>query len=80
MSLAAIVTDINGCNEIIDHNKNGIIIPPKDEQALYTAMKYMLNNPEKVKTMSQNSRSKIIANYEQELVWKSLLQEYNQLI
>ena len=43
-------------------------------------MKYMLNNPEKVKTMSQNSRSKIIANYEQELVWKSLLQEYNQLI
>ena len=54
MSLAAIVTDINGCNEIIDHNKNGI--------------------------MSQNSRSKIIANYEQELVWKSLLQEYNQLI
>lgn len=79
MSLASIVTDINGCNEIIDHNKNGIIIPPKDEQALYEAMKYMLTNPEKVKNMAQNSRSKIIDKYERELVWASLLKEYNQL-
>ena len=79
MSLAAIVTDINGCNEIIEHNKNGIIIPPKDEQALYEAMKFMLTHPEKVKNMAQVSRSKIIDNYEQELVWKSLLKEYNEL-
>jgi glycosyltransferase involved in cell wall biosynthesis len=79
MSLASIVTDINGCNEIIEHNKNGIIIPPKDEQALYEAMKFMLTNPEKVKNMAQVSRSKIIDNYEQEIVWKALLKEYNQL-
>jgi glycosyltransferase involved in cell wall biosynthesis len=79
MSLAAIVTDINGCNELIDHDKNGIIIPPKDEKALYDAMKYMLTNPEKVKNMAKNSRSKIIDNYERELVWEALLKEYNQL-
>jgi glycosyltransferase involved in cell wall biosynthesis len=79
MSLASIVTDINGCNEIIEHNKNGIIIPPKDEQALYEAMKFMLTNPEKVKNMAQVSRSKIIDNYDQEVVWKALLKEYNQL-
>ncbi len=79
MSLAAIVTDINGCNEIIEHDKNGIIIPPKDAQGLYTAMKYMLTHPEKVKSMAQDSRSKIMDNYEQELVWNSLLREYNQL-
>lgn len=29
MSLPAIVSNINGCNEIIINNKNGIIIPPK---------------------------------------------------
>ena len=79
MSLASIVTDINGCNEIIEHKKNGIIIPPKDEKALYEAMKYMLNNPENVKNMAQVSRSKIIEKYEQEVVWKALLEEYNKL-
>lgn len=79
MSLPSIVTDINGCNEIIEHNNNGIIIPPKDEQALYEAMKFMLTNPEKRKDMAEVSRSKIIDNYEQEVVWKALLKEYNQL-
>ena len=79
MSLASIVTDINGCNEIIEHNYNGIIIPPKDEQALYEAMKFMLTNPEKRKKMAQVSRSKIVDNYEQEVVWKALLKEYDQL-
>jgi glycosyltransferase involved in cell wall biosynthesis len=79
MSLASIVTDINGCNEIIEHNKNGIIIPPKDEHALYEAMKFMLTHPEKVKNMAQITRSKIIDNYEQKVVWQALLKEYHQL-
>lgn len=79
MSIASIVTDINGCNEIIEHNKNGIIIPPKDEQALYGAMKFMLTNPEITKKMAKVSRSKMIDNYEQKVVWKALLNEYNLL-
>lgn len=40
LELPQIVTDINGCNEIIVQNKNGIIVPPQDEHALYKAMKY----------------------------------------
>ena len=79
MSLASIVTDINGCNEIIEHDKNGIIIPPKDEQALYEAMKFMLTHPEKLKSIAEVTRSKIIDNYEQKVVWQALLEEYNQL-
>lgn len=42
LELPQIVTDINGCNEIIVQNKNGIIVPPQDEHALYKAMKYFL--------------------------------------
>ena len=37
LELPQIVTDINGCNEIIVQNKNGIIVPPQDEHALYKA-------------------------------------------
>ena len=35
MDLPCIVTDINGSREIIIHGKNGVIIPSKDEYALY---------------------------------------------
>ena len=33
MGLPSIVTDINGCNEIIEDGKNGLIILPKDTKA-----------------------------------------------
>src|SRR5205823_15089663 len=35
MDLPSIVTDINGCNEIIENGKNGLVIPVKDPAALY---------------------------------------------
>src|SRR5690606_28439202 len=38
MGLPAIVSDINGCNEIIVEGTNGYIIPVKDEGKLYKAM------------------------------------------
>jgi glycosyltransferase involved in cell wall biosynthesis len=38
MELPSIVTNINGCNEIIIEGQNGTIIPVKDSDALYLAM------------------------------------------
>jgi glycosyltransferase involved in cell wall biosynthesis len=45
MGLPSIVTDINGSNEIIQHNHNGSIIPPKDTTALTQAMQQLIDNP-----------------------------------
>ena len=80
MGLPSIVTDINGCNEIIIEGKNGVIIPPKDEQALYEAMEQFILNPEKVKKMAMNARPLITSRYEQKLVWDALLAEYKMLL
>lgn len=41
MGLPAIVTDINGCNEIIENEVNGLIISPKNVKELETAMKLL---------------------------------------
>jgi glycosyltransferase involved in cell wall biosynthesis len=38
MELPSIVTNINGCNEIIVEGQNGTIIPVKDSETLYLAM------------------------------------------
>src|SRR5690606_23555731 len=46
MGLPAIVTDINGCNEIIKEGENGTIIPAKDAGALQNAMEHMIADPE----------------------------------
>jgi len=80
MGLASIVTDINGCNEIIIDGKNGVIIPPKNEEALYQAMKNFVSNPEKVGQMAANARPMIASRYEQKMVWEALLEEYKECI
>lgn len=80
MGLPAIVTDINGCNEIVLPEQNGVVIPPKNEQALYEAMKYFVTHPEDVEKMAANTRPLIASRYEQRMVWDALLAEYKSII
>lgn len=80
MGVPAIVTDINGCNEIIVQDKNGVIIPPKDEEALLFAMKDLVSSPEKVSRLAANAREMITSRYEQRLVWEGILKEYQKAI
>lgn len=80
MGLPAIVTDINGCNEIVLSDLNGVIIPSKDEQALYESMKYFASHPVEVERMAANARPLIASRYEQRIVWNALLDEYKSII
>lgn len=79
MNLPCIVSNINGCNEVIEDNVNGLIIPVKNEKALESAMQFMIDNPEKREDMIQHSRSRIIERYEQGFVWNELLNYYKSL-
>jgi len=79
MELPAIVTDINGSNEIIKQHKNGIIIPVKDEEQLYNAMLKMIEDRSLYHKLKSNARLMITSRYEQKLVWDTLLGEYQLL-
>ncbi|MFQ9022136.1 MAG: glycosyltransferase [Parabacteroides merdae] len=76
----AVVDDINGCNEIVLPDLNGVIIPSKDEQALYESMKYFASHPVEVERMAANARPLIASRYEQRIVWNALLDEYKSII
>jgi glycosyltransferase involved in cell wall biosynthesis len=80
MGLPSIVSDINGCNEIIIPNKNGIIVPPKTELELYEAMKLLLTNKALYHALKQNARSMITDRYERSNVWQAILGEYQLLL
>ena len=77
MGLPSIVTDINGSNEIIIEGKNGIIIPPKDSDALFKAMESFLINPELQSTLAKKARELIVNRFEQLLVWEAIKGEYD---
>lgn len=79
MNLPSIVTDINGCNEIIKEGQNGFIIPVKNATALHQAMEKLTLNAEIYQRLKLNARKIIVDNYEQKVVWAAILSEYKNL-
>ncbi len=80
MGLASIVSNINGCNEIIIENRNGLIIPVKNEKALTEAMQKLLNDQALLSSLKTNARPMIVDRYQQQVVWDALLAEYKSLL
>ena len=86
MGLPCIVTNINGCNEIIKDGLNGKIIaaPLKEgtkmmEQSLLNTMQWFINHREEAKRMGNNARPMIQERYEQRYVWTALKDYYDAL-
>jgi len=73
IGLPTISTDCpaGGARMFIEPYKNGIIVPVRDPEAMYKAMKYVIDNPEKAEMMSENAvvirntlkKSKILAEW-----------------
>lgn len=80
MNLPSIVTDINGSREIIIDGQNGVIIPSKDSDALYKAMKEFVENPEIVKKYSRNARALVASRFEQSYVRQCLKDYYKEIL
>lgn len=80
MGLPSIVSDINGCNEIIVEGENGLIIPPKNVEKLKEKMLTLARDKNLYIKLKENSRRMIENRYEQSVVWKALLEEYEGLL
>ena len=80
MGLPSIVSNINGCNEIVIEGKNGTIIPVKNVTAIVQAMQKMMEDRSYYNQLKSNARPMIQSRYEQKVIWNALLEEYNKLI
>ena len=80
MGLPSIVSDINGCNEIIVEGENGLIIPPKNVEKLKEKMLTLARDKNLYIKLKENSRRMIESRYEQSVVWNALLEEYEGLL
>ena len=79
MDLPSIVTDINGSREIIEEGKNGLIVPPRDEDALFGAMKWMVEHPDERRRLVENARPMVASRFEQGFVRQCLLDYYQEI-
>ncbi len=78
-NLPCIVSDISGCNEIIENLVNGLLVQPRSENELLQAMQILYSNSDLRQSMCENNRNHIEMAYNQELIWQKYLDLYNSV-
>ncbi|MDG2492630.1 MAG: glycosyltransferase family 4 protein [Flavobacteriaceae bacterium] len=76
MGIPCIVSDINGCNEIISLGDNGLIIPSKNSSILQEKMELICSDPNQIKLNKTEIRALIKTKFERKVFWHLLLEEY----
>ncbi len=75
MEVPCITTDIMGCNEVIHPEVNGLIVPPRDWEALAHAMKRLSEDTGLLNRVTAQARSSV-QRYNQVAIWGQLLGFY----
>ena len=78
LEVPAIVSNINGCNEIITHGETGLVVTPKESQPLAEAMKHLANDDDLRREFALKARNKVVSDFDQKYVWHQLLAEYQR--
>ncbi|MEJ7645288.1 MAG: glycosyltransferase family 4 protein [Chryseolinea sp.] len=79
LEVPCIVSDINGCNEIIEDGVTGLIVPAKDSERLAKGMERLVGDHELRKRFGAKARSFVGQNYERKHIWAEIRGEYAAL-
>lgn len=78
MGIPALVSDINGCNEIVVSGENGLIFPPKNIDKVQEAMQKVTD--QRLYTELQQAARESTTPYKQQLMWELLKNNYDSLL
>ncbi len=77
---AVVAADITGCNEVVVPSKTGLLVPPKDANALQQAMNTMMDDPGLCAQMGRMARAHVKGRYERQQLWYDLLTAYQEAL
>jgi glycosyltransferase involved in cell wall biosynthesis len=80
LGLPCIGTDISGCQDLITNGTNGILVPPGNNERLFQALVYLMENPEAGKRMGPLARQTICTFNSMDIVCNQYLSLYNDLV
>jgi glycosyltransferase involved in cell wall biosynthesis len=80
LQVPCIVSDINGCNEIISNGITGIVVPAKSVDALSDAMRTMVTDQSLRERYAVAARAFVAENFRREYIWHELRKEYERML
>jgi len=80
MGLPQVVTDINGSREIVTDGFNGLIVPSKDRESLYNAMRLIYQDNSLREKLASNARDSIARRFERSFVQQCQIDFYEEIL
>ncbi len=80
MEVPCIVTNIRGCREAVEHNRNGLLVPQNNAPALAEAILQLLNNPGLARQMGRAGRLKAEQDFDEQRVFDRVKATYQELL
>ena len=78
--LPIVSTDVPGCREIVEHEVNGLLVPPRDASSLAEAIKFLAGNPDVRARMGKEGRKKAVTEFDQQIVINATIDVYRELL
>ena len=79
-ALPLITTDMPGCREVVTHEVDGLLIPPRNAAALAQAIARLADSPELATRLGKAARAKALASFDERIVIARTLAVYRELL
>jgi glycosyltransferase involved in cell wall biosynthesis len=80
MGLPVIATRVVGSVDAVEDGVTGLLVPPRDADALAAAMRTYLDAPDLRRRHGDAGATRVRTDFRQEVIWDALLQEYRRLL
>ena len=80
MGVPCVVSDIPGCREVVEHGRNGLLVPVGNVQALAHAILRLLANREEAQRLGAEGRRIAVERFDERLVFDRVKAEYERLL
>jgi glycosyltransferase involved in cell wall biosynthesis len=80
MGVPCVVTNVRGCREAVEHERNGLIVPLRDVDALAEALIRLLRDHDRRRAMGDAGRRMAREQFDERLVFQRVLAAYHRLL
>jgi glycosyltransferase involved in cell wall biosynthesis len=78
--LPLVVTNVGGVAELIDHRRNGVLVPPDDPRAVAAALRELMTNPQQAAALGEAARQTVEARFSFDRMVRSFEELYLDLL
>jgi glycosyltransferase involved in cell wall biosynthesis len=78
MAKPIIATDVPGCRDVVEEETNGLLVPPRDTEALARAMIKMAWDPTRRREMGLAGRERALKDFDERIIIRQTIEFYDR--